>query len=104
MSEHNPENEIFKKLSMHVKLRGGIVNLYGTTIDIDKTHYQTEVKGTIIHEFTDEHTLTRHYMLSYFSTALYFIKAELEKIGISDTGLGKEAVWNISWTEIKESK
>lgn len=33
-----------------------------------------------------------------------FIKSALKEQGISSEGIGKEAAWVISWTEIKEQK
>lgn len=41
-------------------------------------------------------------MFSYYATASLFIKEALTKLGISSKGIGKEAAWAISWTEIKE--
>lgn len=53
MPERNEDSEIFKRLSMHVSLRGGAVHLYAQSVGIDATDYSTEVGGRVINEFRD---------------------------------------------------
>lgn len=96
------ENVEFKRLSVNISLLNGSVYLYGESTKPNEALYHTEIKGKIIHEFRDEHTLSKKYMFSYFATVIVYIKQELKNMNISSEGIGREAAWNISFTPIKE--
>lgn len=98
---HTKNQESFPKKKMHISLLNGNVHLYGESVGKNTTHYSSEVRGKIVNEFTDGHEINREYVLSYFVTALFYIKDALNNQGISHKGIEKEAAWNISWAQIK---